>query len=394
VIDIHTLAITIHMKTLLPFDVMACAALLTIFMSTTPWNRFVAAFSTLPPHMPAGQPLHTIQAKHSFSAPLFASESEKLFEKAATLRAEIAALEGKSLEQVEQEAREKKEERVMAESQREQQIKSRGDSGIISSSSGWKVEVPGNARDMVVQAARAVERAYKDGLTRQTVRFNLVNVADDELQQTGFESMNLWPGGARQMYREAGKPLTMELLKTLRVDPNQLLSPQVTDQDIWDFDGSALISSQAKEGPQYDVQAMVFPNTDVKYINDIATIDEVMKGRLFILVNPFWRNLDSWGINLLAPRAKSKAAETIFNRGYNETYVFLRFGCRGEECIALKVYPHDWQIFAYVEDDVMGWSKIVRLGTCKDEPKNDFVTGLINARPEFKLSKTMRQMKR
>jgi Domain of unknown function (DUF1995) len=391
VTDTHTLAITIHMKTLLRLFVkmasIAIVALLTMNISTTSWNSFVAAFTALPPQ-------HTMQAKYSIPTSLFASESDKLFEKAATLRAEIAALEGKSLEQVEQEAREKKEEREMAQSQREQQIKSRGDSGIISSSSGWKVEVPGNARDMVVQAARAVERAYKDGLTRQTVRFNLVNVADDELHQTGFEAMNLWPGGARQMYREAGKPLTMELLKTIRVDPNQLLSPQVTDQDIWDFDGSALISSQAKEGAQYDVQAMVFPNTDVKYINDIATIDEVMKGRLFILVNPFWRNLESWGINLLAPRAKAKAAETIFNRGYDETYVFLRFGCRGEECIALKVYPYDWQIFAYVEDDVMGWSKIVRLGTCKDEPKNDFVTGLINARPEFKLSKTMRQMKR
>jgi hypothetical protein len=153
-------------------------------------------------------------------------------------------------------------------------------------------------------------------------------------------------------------------------------------------------------------QALVFANTDVKYTRDIQTLlleQQKLKqqtGRvepLLLLVNPFWRDIDSWGINILAPGAKRLAQQVIFSNDNSlatETYSCRRFQCRGEECIAIKAYPYDWQIFAYLEDGYGMMMNTIRLGECPDEPKTAFVTELLNGRSEFKLSRTMRQMRR
>ena len=187
--------------------------------------------------------------------------------------------------------------------------------------------------------------------------------------------------------------------KSSSSDNNDLrLPPTIKEQDIWDFDGSALVTAEAKAGANGDVQAMVFANTDTKYIKDIETIDAAMGERLFLLVNPFWRNLDSWGVNLLAWGAKKKAEEIIFNRGYDETYCVIRFSCRGEEVVALKAYPYDWQIFAYREQDYaiggVAMETAIRLGSSKEEPKSDYITSLLNERPEFKDTRNMRQLRK
>lgn len=309
-------------------------------------------------------------------------EAQALREKAAQLRAEIAVMEGKTVNEVESEARKKKDRELKSADER-----TRRKVNEKPMDRGRMVEVPVTRDDMVAQSARAVERAYRDGLRRQTVRFFLVQEGES------LTGNNQWPGGAQQMYREAAKPLTRELLRSIRVSSDQVLAPVVKDQDIWDFDGSAIHSSASQEGAKLDVTALVFANTDVKYINDIEKMDKEMGDRLFLLVNPFWRNIDSWGINILAPGAKKKAQNVIFDRGYDETYVFLRFSCRGEECVAIKAYPYEWQIFAYLED-FYGNDNPVRLGSSKEEPRSEFVTKLLNGRSEFKLSKNMRQISR
>ena len=322
---------------------------------------------------------HELRAKRLYSATPDA-EVEILREKAARLREEIAKLEGKTVEQVAKEAQDKKDAKIEADKKLEE-IKG----STAPFDKGRMIDIPEDIDSMIFQAARAVEMAYKDGIKRQTVRLALVAEGDS------FQELNQWPGGAQQMYREAAKPLTTALLGEINSSSKQVLPPKVTAQDIWDFDGSALLTAEGHEGPQSDVQALVFANTDVKYIRDIATIDEGTGDRLFLLVNPFWRNVDSWGFNMLAPGAKAKAQSTIFDKGFDETYVYLRFSVRGEDCAAIKCYPYDWQIFAYREDD-SGWERPIRLGTSKTEPKSDQITKLLNDRPEFKLTRTMRQL--
>ncbi|CAJ1947663.1 unnamed protein product [Cylindrotheca closterium] len=357
--------------------------------------------------------------------------AKQLLDKAAQLRAEIAAMEGKTVEQVTQEAKQKKQDQQDRLKQQEEEnavrIKERQASSSSASSKSDQgrsfVPLPNTVDDMIRQASRAVERAYQDGKTRQTVRFHLVPFEEDDpnerLQDVSNNynvlEENQWPGGAQQMYREAGKPMTSALLRELRILPKkaamddkeddapaspQWSAPKIVQQDIWDFDGSALHTAESSAGPSGDIQALVFANTDVKYIRDI---DEISKNigpdRLFLLVNPFWRNLDSWSFNLLAPKAKDKAQQVIFtdddNGNYSETYVNMIFQVRGEKCIAIKAYPYDWQIFAMREDDYYPNSEYsIRLGSCKDEPTSSLVTKLLNERPEFKETKTMRQFRK
>lgn len=325
-------------------------------------------------------------------------KTKKMLEKAAQLRAEIAKLENKSVEEVTQEARDKKD--AKEERRQLKQAASSLPAQAHPSDDGRFIAVPETVEEQIRQAARAVERAYADGMTRQTVRLALIK--DGQPVSADVEA---WPGGAKQMYNMAGKPLTEDLLKEVRaVPPSQrsdksvdsFLPPTVTAQDIWDFDGSALITAEAAGGPGADVQALVFPNTDVKYLKDMNTIDQAMEDRLFLLVNPFWRDVESWGFNILAPNGKKMAQQTIFDKGYDETYVLQRFSARGERCVALKMYPYDWQLYAYRENDdyrLTGIPEVsIRLGSSKEEPRSAMFTELLNEREEFKYSRNMRQM--
>lgn len=329
---------------------------------------------------------------------LSTDEVQRLLEKAKQLREEAATMSGKTLQEVEEESKQQKleQERIVEKARKEREQSSHG-----GRSSMQILPVPDDAKAQNQQAAAAVERAFKDGITRQTVRFALIG---QEEPMSG--ELNEFPGGAKQMYREAGRPLTESLLRELKIAPkdkdfsdeiehvtsslSSSVTPlTVTAEDIWDFDGSAIISTK-------DVQALVFPNTDIKYLNDIETIDKrVGPNGLFLLVNPFWRNADSWGFNILAPNGKKRAQEVIFDNGYEVTYAVLRFSVRGEDCLALKSYPYDWQMYAYRENPSWYNRQVpVWLGSSKEEPTSSQFSSLLNCRPEFKMSKNMRQMQR
>ena len=62
--------------------------------------------------------------------------------------------------------------------------------------------------------------------------------------------MNEWPGGAQQIAREAARPLTRALLKQVHAPTKNKeqadlrLPPTIKEQDIWDFDGSSLITAE------------------------------------------------------------------------------------------------------------------------------------------------------
>lgn len=331
-------------------------------------------------------------------------EVQQLLAKAKALREEAAAMSGQTVEEMEQEVQREKElaqerQAVMekARIEREEGNKSRNNMQIL--------PVPDDAPSMIQQAASAVERAYADGIVRQTVRFALLG---EEEAMSGVQ--NEWPGGVEQMYREAGRPLTESLLSEVRAFAkisaedteeretlqSNRMPPEVRAEDIWGFDGSAKISSQSAAGSRGDVTAVVFPNTDTKYLKDIESFDkEVGPDRLLLLVNPFWRDVESWGFNILAPNGKKRAQEVIFDNGYDVTYAVLRFSARGEDCVALKSYPFDWQMYAYREDPSWFNQEVpVWLGSSKEEPKSSQFSELLNSRPEFKMSKNMRQMQR
>lgn len=324
--------------------------------------------------------------------------AQKMLEKAAQIRAELAQLEGKTLAEVEKEADDEKERKRIRTD--ELQTKTTPEEKRVPAQ---VVYLPETIEEQTRQASLSIERAFKDGITRQTVRLALIT--KDKSVSAGKEE---WPGGSKQMYREAGRPLSEALMQEVRAtassadtdkdDVNTFQRPEVTAQDIWDFDGSALITAKAASGPRGDVQALVFANTDVKYLKDIKEINQDLgPERLFLLINPFWSRVETWGFNILAPNAQKMAQEVVFDcdgGGFQETYVLSRFSVRGEDCVALKSYPYDWQIYAYIEDNSYGASILtpIRLGSSKDQPTSALITELLNERSEFKLNKTMRMM--
>ena len=339
------------------------------------------------------------------------SEAEKLEQQLRKVREELAALEGKTVDAVEEEAQRaadaKEARRTALAAEKEAAAAARASGAAVGAADGRHLSVPETGEAMVDMAARAVERALRDGITRQTVRFQLVPLEGPTADIDAFAG---WPGGPQQMFSVAGKPLTMALLSRVRTKNVNSTSfvgsagaPKVTVQDMLAFDGSGLVTAEASEqegGAAADAQAVFGANTDAKYIDDIEEIDAAMgPDRLFLLVSPFWRGIESWGINLLQPNAKRRAQEVIFDRcGFGDqrssTFALLRFSVRGERCAALRAYPYPWQIYAYLEDD-FGNERPVRLGSIRDEePSSEKVAALINAEPEFQLSKNMRRMNR
>lgn len=316
-------------------------------------------------------------------------EAKALLEKVKKMREEIASLEGRSVADVEEEAAEKTRLKQERQEQEAAEKKERKAAPKAQSTNGSFLNVPQAFDDQVQQAADAVKRAYKDGVKRQVVRFALL--PEDEMLN---EKERLWPGGAQQMYREAAGPLTRAMMKIVGKGED-FQKCNVTTQDVWDFDGSALVTADSPIGPEGDALALVFPNTDNKFSKDIQTIDKAMGDRLFLLVNPFWRDIESWGFNLLAPGAKDLAQEAIFDKDFQETYVLLEKSVRGEDCIALKAYPYDWQLYAYAETDYWPYDEtIIHLGSTKEEPTLKDFGEMMSKREEFKMSKNMRQMQR
>jgi hypothetical protein len=353
----------------------------------------------------------------------------RLLAKARALREEAALLSGKTIEEMEDERR--REKAIEKERLENAANASRGTgetrdarygASRAGGGGGTIPPVPEDAASQVRQAASAIERAYADGIVRQTVRFALLS------ENEGMsDEINEWPGGSRQMYREAGRPLSEMLLREVRAyaaPPTEVDAPTTTStngndvdddddddgggrgsirtppsieaRDILDFDGSAVITARAALGPHGNVNAVVFPNTDLRYLKDIETLSaNVGPHRLLLLVNPFWKDVESWGYNILAPNGKGRAREVIFDVGYDVTYAILRFSARGEDCLALKSYPHDWQLYAYREDPSWYNRKVpIWLGSSIDEPSYARFSELLNGRPEFKMNKNMRQMQR
>jgi Domain of unknown function (DUF1995) len=379
------------------------------------------------------------------------NEAQRLLEKVKQMRMEIATMTGQSIEDVEQEAAEKKSKLLLQEEIQKAQRNQRQPSPPRT----YIVPVPETVQEQVQQAADAIERAYKDGNVRkQIVRFAFVPVKTgndrnsntetnmDEVMTAFVRNDQDWPGGIQQIYREAAQPYVSKLVQQVRIgnhnhnrnDVSQSWTtnkPIVQEQTLWDFDGSAIITATTSISDTIQnttialVQALIHPNTDNRYFDDILQLDTQLRmdetsdenvrtnsrNVVNLIVNPFWTNATSWGFNLFAPNAQNRANDIIFQPklqdgndnddstdGYMETYSIITKTVRGEDCIAIRAYPYEWQLYAYIENNDRIWSRrpfnTIYLGSSVTEPSvADFVP-LLNNHTEFQYSKNMRQMKR
>ena len=87
------------------------------------------------------------------------------------------------------------------------------------------------------------------------------------------------------MYRKAGRPRLNALLREVMAYPKNAsecsendsnrLPPEVQAQDSWDFDGAAILATNAAGGSHGVVKAVVFPHTDAKSLKDIESLSRV-----------------------------------------------------------------------------------------------------------------------
>ena len=246
-------------------------------------------------------------------------------------------------------------------------------STCILSTHGLAPNLPSRPDEIVPQAASAVRKALADGHHRQSIRLPLSD-AMYKGKEEGFVADRAigWQGGPQETLRYL-IPLASQLLRELRLRTETGgLVPRVTEQILLDFDGSSLVTAECPSGPLGDIQALLQPNTDDYYSKTIATIEQDFSDtpgkpkRLFLIVNPAWRNRDSWGFF-----GGQRAQMEILDR-YPTTFAIDQFVVKGEQMSRVLVYPDDWRVF------VKQLNKDAKyLGSFQEKPDYDQMEALL-----------------
>ena len=206
--------------------------------------------------------------------------------------------------------------------------------------------LPSSTEDIIRQAAKSISAAYQNGQNLQSIRLPLSESMYSETEE-GFVADRAigWQGGPQETLRYLS-PIVSSLLKQIKMTENTGgLAIKVSEQILLDFDGSSLQTSEHPAGALYDIQALLQPNTDGYYMKTIETIEKQFSNterkskRLFLLVNPAWRDKSSWGFF-----GAKKAQELILNR-YETTYAVDQFVVRGRKVSLLKCYQNEWRMF-------------------------------------------------
>ena len=239
-----------------------------------------------------------------------------------------------------------------------------------SSTSSFEPILPRNSEDVIRQAAKSISIAYEYGRNLQSIRLPLSESMYVHTEE-GFVADRAigWQGGPQETLRYLS-PIVSNLLKLIRMTDNTgRLVVKVSEQILLDFDGSSLQTSVHPAGALYDIQALLQPNTDEYYMKTIESIEQQFSNtegkakRLFLLINPAWRDKSSWGFF-----GGKKAQELILDR-YETTYAVDQFVVRGRKVSFLKCYQDDWMMFVGSENDPNLAATFV--ATFRDRPKYD-----------------------
>lgn len=219
--------------------------------------------------------------------------------------------------------------------------------GMLAEPASQRPVLPTRPDAVVRQASAAVTRAFTEGaINRQTIRLPLSDSMYSEKDE-GFVADRAigWQGGPQETIQYLS-PLASQLLREVKIaEQTGGLPPRVSEQMLLDFDGSTLLTTESAAGPLFDVQALLQPNTDQYYLDVITKVedqfsDEAGKAkRLFLLVNPAWRDKSSWGFF-----GGDKAQKLILDR-YETTFAIDQFVVRGQKMSLMKSWPHDWCVY-------------------------------------------------
>jgi len=143
-----------------------------------------------------------------------------------------------------------------------------------------------------------------------------------------------------------------------------------------------LQTAEHPAGALYDVQALLQANTDEYYLETVRKVEEQFSDtpgkakRLFLLVNPAWRDKSSWGFF-----GGQKAQELILDR-YATTYAVDEFIVAGERVGLLKCWPKPWAVYIAANADASNMEEM------------SFLIATFEERPEYKqIEKALKEYK-
>jgi len=205
--------------------------------------------------------------------------------------------------------------------------------------------VPSSPDEMVRCAAAAVSRAAEDDVLRQVVK---LVVPDDERTYKVFgaveikgtsapEDLDPWPGGLKQQF-----PIALELGRQLLQRVTGAAAAQVSDQVLDAEDACGLILAQGEKAED-DVACVLFAGCD--QIDQLARVDAMADGRLLCLLNPQFRRVEDFSL-----WQRGKARTAFFDRGFETTYAFEEFACRGEDVKMIFEYGLGWRAYVLLDD--------------------------------------------
>ena len=214
--------------------------------------------------------------------------------------------------------------------------------------------LPLSTKEQIEQAAGAIEAALSAGCVTQSIELNLPLIGATDLDD--------WPGGIRQQYA-ALAPMVSELLRLVNAGVEGTCQQRVID----DGDAVAAIS--------YGSDVVVsFPTAEV--LDDLRSIEK-QKYRLKIIANPQWNTsgaiIGDFGIGPWKKRAEDFVAK------FEQVYYLKEQRIQGEIVRTLKVYPHQWQVFALApnaQNDIVAEP----LGTFNERPLYDELKKLLESR--------------
>mmetsp|Transcript_1889 Transcript_1889/g.3772 ORF Transcript_1889/g.3772 Transcript_1889/m.3772 type:complete len:364 (+) Transcript_1889:12-1103(+) len=253
-----------------------------------------------------------------------------------------------------------------------------------------KIYPPADLDDMIRQVTAVVNRSPS---TRQIIRTPLPRSSSSkdlgrlyEAQSSSYDTVlvpsdETWQGGCMQLYR-AAVPVSTSVLRGVTRNP---LPPKVTESRECDDSGV--------DGVGYLVTSCVDPNDDAscfvqptqETFEYIKSAHEVAKDRVVILHNPQWRDVDdaldtaSKGKGFFGGVAsflggKGATLKKLDELGFNLTYCFDGYVCKGGSVWLLKHFDTSWHVFAENDDG----DDYIFLGTKDTRPSYQDVDGMMD----------------
>ncbi|EOD21742.1 hypothetical protein EMIHUDRAFT_101573 [Emiliania huxleyi CCMP1516] len=230
---------------------------------------------------------------------------------------------------------------------------------------GAVLTIPRSPDEMVRRAAAAVTRASQAGVRRQIVK---LVVPDDQRSYKVFgavpiqgtsapEDLDPWPGGLKQQY-----PIALGLARELLQGVTGASERLITDQGAT---------------PAEDAAVCLFAGCDqlgrLREVDGMAGAD-----RLLCLLNPQFKRLEDFSL-----WQRGEARSVVFERGYECSFAFEEFACRGEDVKlageqGVGEHGVGWCAFVFLDDGSEG--TILHEGALPSRPEYSWLEAQINAR--------------